>query len=133
VSEGHYIAERVRFALLDQFKFIEDITIHVDAEDHHSNEPVNPLLSRTHIEQLCYAKWQGIVSKEQIVRLSLNYLNGQLLLDAFIDQRLVTAGSYSLESLRQTLADAVIDQPDIHQLRVYLADTETRHDTDLNN
>jgi cation diffusion facilitator family transporter len=51
-SEGHYIAETVRVALMKQFKEIEDITVHVDTEDHPETLPTTLPPSRADITAL---------------------------------------------------------------------------------
>lgn len=38
-SEGHYIAETVRVGLMNKYSLIEDITVHVDTEDHPETLP----------------------------------------------------------------------------------------------
>ncbi len=48
-SEGHYIAETVRVNLMKQYKEIEDITVHIDTEDHPETLPAHLPISRREI------------------------------------------------------------------------------------
>ena len=50
-SEGHYIAETVRVNLMKKYKEIEDITVHIDTEDHPETLPEHLPISRREIEQ----------------------------------------------------------------------------------
>jgi cation diffusion facilitator family transporter len=49
-SEGHYIAETVRVNLMKKYKEIEDITVHIDTEDHPETLPDHLPISRREIE-----------------------------------------------------------------------------------
>ncbi len=49
-SEGHYIAETVRINLMKKYKEIEDITVHIDTEDHPETLPTHLPISRREIE-----------------------------------------------------------------------------------
>ena len=51
-SEGHYIAETVQYHLITKFKEIEDMTIHIDTEDHPEIVPEKLLPGRRPIEVL---------------------------------------------------------------------------------
>ena len=51
-SEGHYIAETVHYHLKKKFNEIEDMTIHVDTEDHPETVPERLLPDRREIEVL---------------------------------------------------------------------------------
>jgi len=42
VSEGHTVAERVRRKLINEFKNLEDVLVHVDAEEDQKLLPLNP-------------------------------------------------------------------------------------------
>ncbi len=50
-SEGHYIAETVRVNLMKKHKEIDDITVHIDTEDHPETLPEYLPISRREIEQ----------------------------------------------------------------------------------
>lgn len=51
-SEGHYIAETVHYHLKQKFSEIEDMTIHIDTEDHPETVPERLLPDRRQIEQI---------------------------------------------------------------------------------
>lgn len=51
-SEGHYIAETVRVSLMKKYKEIEDITVHIDTEDHPETLPERLPPTRRQIEAL---------------------------------------------------------------------------------
>ncbi len=51
-SEGHYIAETVRVNLMKKYKEIEDITVHIDTEDHPETLPSHLPVGRREVEVL---------------------------------------------------------------------------------
>ena len=73
-SEGHFIAEIVRVKLQKTFKAIEDVTVHVDTEDHPEGLPDKMLPTRTELMSTYMPQWEKIVKREQIVHVTLYYI-----------------------------------------------------------
>lgn len=93
-SEGHFIAELVRVALQKKFSTIEDVTIHVDTEDHPESLPDKMLPTRAAILQRYQSQWQTIVPAEQILDVTLYYLQQKVQLEITL----------SLKSLKKQMA-----------------------------
>ncbi len=53
-SEGHYIAETIHYHLKKKFNSIEDMTIHIDTEDHPETVPERLLPNRKSIETMLF-------------------------------------------------------------------------------
>ena len=76
VSEGHQIAEQVRFGLTEHFTEISDVIVHVDAEDDVFDDT---LPDRGELLRLLEQCWKEYPSAQNILRPNLHYLNGSIL------------------------------------------------------
>lgn len=81
VSEGHYIAQHVHYALLNQFKTIKDVTVHVDPEDDEAVSPAAHLINRTTLENKLLLPWQARFPEIQYWM--LHYLEGSISIDLY--------------------------------------------------
>lgn len=72
VSEGHQIAEIVRFTLLDKIKEVNDVLVHVDTMDDHA-ELFPELLTRQQLLPEVRAIMGHVDGVHRIERLSLDY------------------------------------------------------------
>lgn len=81
VSEGHYIAQNVHQALLDQFKVIKDVTVHVDPEDDEVSKPSIHLPNRSTLEETILKDWQKKLPDIQYWM--INYLDGTITIDLY--------------------------------------------------
>ena len=117
VSEGHYIAQHVHVALMNQFDRVKDVTVHVDPEDDEISSPSIHLPNRKTIE----AQWlQPLkVDFSCIQAWNLHYLNGKLSID------LICVEAAAQETcLSQRIRDDLVGQPHIEAVRL-LSQTET--------
>lgn len=80
-SEGHFIAEIVRVALQKKYKNMEDVTVHVDTEDHPETLPDKMLATRGGILSKYMPKWRVIVKDDEIVHLRIFYLEQKIQLE----------------------------------------------------
>ena len=91
VSEGHYIGEKLRQALKEEYKHIADITVHIDPEDDedHHNTPVEYPDRSIVIKDLLTA---GVVDSASKInncvlryeRLSIHYINQEVQLELLL-------------------------------------------------
>ncbi len=86
VSEGHYIAQKVHQTLLDTFKTIKDVTVHVDPEDDETSNPSLHLPNRTTLEETILQRWKE--NMPDIQYWMLNYLDGAVTLDLYCSKPL---------------------------------------------
>lgn len=84
VSEGHQIGESVREALEAQLDFIADVTVHVDPEDDEASRPCHELPGRSEILAKLRAAWESIGMNEDIDRVVLHYLNGEIHVELYL-------------------------------------------------
>ncbi|MCF6767224.1 cation diffusion facilitator family transporter [Thiotrichales bacterium 19S11-10] len=79
-SEGHYIAEAVRARLGEKIKNIEDVTIHIDVDEHPEKLPETTKLppSRSQITTVLKPKLEALISSKAIERIDLYYVKGKV-------------------------------------------------------
>ncbi|WP_058517563.1 cation diffusion facilitator family transporter [Legionella parisiensis] len=84
VSEGHYIAQHVHHALIDQIESVKDVIVHVDPEDDESFCPSLHLPSRKVLHELLLNEVH--IDFPQILFWNLHYLDGKIGIDIVCDE-----------------------------------------------
>jgi len=79
VSEGHYIAQHVHRALVDQIDSVKDVIVHVDPEDDEVCSPSLHLPSRKVIQEQLLTEVH--IDFPQILFWNLHYLDGKIGID----------------------------------------------------
>jgi len=113
VSEGHQISEAVRKAIITQVEEITDVTIHTDPEDDALAKPCDHLPLREEIMTSLEQAWAGLESANNIEKLNLHYLNGEIHVDAFLKK-----GDVHDPGLQQ-LREVILSHKDIAQVELY--------------
>ncbi len=112
VSEGHYIAEAARTAVLDHHH-VMDVMVHIDSEDDAHARP-NAHLPQRHLLLAHLAKRLGM-SLPPSTRVVLHYLGGKVEAEVMFDTPV------DLDSLRDKCAAIVADDPYFRSIRPYQA------------
>lgn len=81
VSEGHYIAERARKRVLDQYEVL-DVMVHIDPEDDAEAKPSAHLPSRDELIRHLRTELHGDIPA--LDRIVLHYLNGRVEAELFL-------------------------------------------------
>ncbi|MGC1182319.1 cation diffusion facilitator family transporter [Legionella sp.] len=84
VSEGHYIAQHVHHALVDQINSVKDVVVHVDPEDDESSSHFLHLPNRDVIDKQLVKMVQSTFP--HILFWNLHYLNGKISIDIACDE-----------------------------------------------
>ncbi len=84
VSEGHFIAQHVRVALMTALEHVQDVTVHVDPEDDETSCPSLHLPNRKTLEKQILRPWQK--EYPAIQSWVLHYLDGKLTIDVICDK-----------------------------------------------
>lgn len=120
VSEGHHIGEWVTRGLLDRFSFLADIIVHIDAEDdallEERNIPQSMPPLRKDVRQILIRAWEGVIDADDIVKLTLHYLNNRINVELYLQGGKYESGS---NLLRQQLTEKTQDVPWVNQLKVW--------------
>lgn len=112
VSEGHYIAQHVHQALVNQIESISDVTVHVDPEDDEDNAPSLHLPERAVLEQQLFDALH--IDFPDILFCNLHYLNGCISIDIACAQ-----GFSQWSQLRDRIQVALTVQSDISEVRLF--------------
>ncbi len=117
VSEGHHIGEWVTRNLLDSFDDINDVIVHIDAEDDRDAEPgagtpLPPL--RNKIRNELIETWSDLVAPEDIRKLTLHFLGNRINVELFLSRRLQTE-----PDLHQSLKGAAARLPWLGSLTIW--------------
>ena len=88
VSEGHYISDQVLKTLVDTFKEIIDVTVHIDPENDEKVRPSIHSPDRQHIEASLRERWHALPNYTHINRFLIHYLDGSVSIDVFMQEPL---------------------------------------------
>lgn len=111
VSEGHYIAQRVHYALMQQLPRIKDVTVHVDPEDDELSCPCYHLPSRKSLQEKLLFNWQKDYPTLQ--NWTLHYLDGKITID------LLCSDNQSNPALLARIKQDLQNQTEIHEVRLF--------------
>jgi hypothetical protein len=121
VSEGHHIGEWVSRTLLEEFTELNDVIVHIDAEDDELIETrdknsIPPL--RREIRAALNKAWATDLTNDDIQKMTLHYLNHQVDVELYLHQNHLTAALDS-EALRQRLKANVSHLPWVNKVIVW--------------
>jgi cation diffusion facilitator family transporter len=112
VSEGHYIAQHVDKALLEQIANVKDVTVHVDPEDDELSCPSIHLPNRASLEQELLLGWQKDFPALQ--KWTLHYLDGKIIIDLQLKP-----GIEQWQALSERIKTDLHTYPNIKQVRLF--------------
>tara|TARA_R110002073_G_scaffold25378_22_gene84255 strand:+ start:608 stop:1747 length:1140 start_codon:yes stop_codon:yes gene_type:complete len=87
VSEGHHIGEWVSRKLEQQFQEVNDVIIHIDAEDdaiEEARESADLPPLRKIIRADLYETWRDQLDQSNIIKMDLHYLNNQVDVELYL-------------------------------------------------
>ena len=118
VSEGHQIADQVRFGLTEQFPEISDVVVHVDAEDDVFDDT---LPDRSELLRLLEQCWKEYSPAQDILRTNLHYLNGSIRLEVCLPFTLASSPAAAREIADNFKRRAMEFVPQITEVQVLFA------------
>ena len=118
VSEGHQIAEQVRFGLTQQFPEISDVVVHVDAENDVFDDTLPERGRLLGLMDLC---WKEYPPAQDILRTNLHYLNGSIRLEVCLPFTLASSPAAAREIADKLKRRAMEFVPQITQVQVLFA------------
>lgn len=114
VSEGHFIAQQVHYALIHHFDRVRDVVVHVDPEDDETNCPSLHLMPRSTLEKGLLNPWQK--GFPEISYWILHYLEGHLYIDLYMN--LPLNNEKNLAPLQKRIREDLGHFPDIAEVRI---------------
>lgn len=119
VSEGHYISDRVMFALHKEMEGIRDVTVHVDPEDDEVAPPSSHLPNRqkiaTEVEGVISGSTAGIVNNKII----LHYREGKIDVDVYFAMQDLEKSELTPQQFQQQLTEAAKSIEHVDNMNVY--------------
>ena len=113
VSEGHFIAQHVHYALISKIARVKDVTVHVDPEDDEIVCPSLHLPSRTTLEKELLIPWRQ--AHPEIQSWVLHYLDGSLTIDLICDHTID-----QWQALYHRIEKDVHLQPQMKDIRLFV-------------
>ncbi|BCA96351.1 cation transporter [Legionella antarctica] len=112
VSEGHYIAQHVHNALVDQIDSVSDVIVHVDPEDDEISSPSLHLPSRKVLQEQLLREVR--IDFPQIIFWNLHYLDGKISIDIACSEEFT-----QWHALHNRVILALKLQADIDEVRLF--------------
>lgn len=118
VSEGHMISLVIEQRLKKELKEVEDVTVHIDAEDDESAIRSEGLPLRAEVIVMLDQCWQEIPAVALWDRIVLHYLDGKIEIELFFPrEQLAQLGD--IEQLELALQQALSNSDCFGKVRVY--------------
>lgn len=120
VSEGHYIAQHVHNALVDQIPSVTDVIVHVDPEDDEVSSPSLHLPSRKVLQEQLLNEVH--IDFPQILFWNLHYLDGKISIDIACSEHFT-----QWNELHKRVILALKLQADIEEVRLFSLHEAVHH------
>lgn len=121
VSEGHHIGEWVSQRLLSEFEEINDVIVHIDAEDdefvEQREQGLAPLRKTVRTDLL--RVWGERLDPECIRKLTLHYLNNGVNVELFLSRELMPTDPGESERLNGELLQLGKDLPWLRRVTIW--------------
>ena len=97
VSEGHHIGEHVRANIQQAISDVEDITVHIDVDNHQEQIPQPSQLTplRQEIVVPLMQRWQAIMDTSLIHHVNLKYFRGEVEVTLVLDEAVLSKYDYT--------------------------------------
>ncbi len=118
VSESHLISETVRHKLINDFEMIEEVLIHVDAEDDETEEVSVGLPTRNELLAQLEECWQQTGIAGNIQAVNLHYLKGLVDIEIIFHRSLMPALN-GADNIEQQFTRAVKELGFVSSMSVY--------------
>lgn len=119
VSEGHRISEAVEHTLRDSFDEINDVTVHVDAEDDESSDHSVPMpVLRNELIPLLRQQWKGIPETQHITNITLHYIDSGIEVDLFLPLSVIKS-LHDASNLQNAIRQASEQVHNVRRVEVY--------------
>lgn len=121
VSEGHYIAQQVHHAVVNQIESVKDVIVHVDPEDDELTCPSSHLPNRDVLHKLLFNELN--VDFPQILFWNVHYLDGKMSFDITCSESFT-----QWKKLHDRVITALKIRDDIEEVRLFSVHEMMHHD-----
>ena len=125
VSEGHHIGEWVSRRLLNEYEEINDVIVHIDAEDDEQAEsresplPMAPL--RKEVRAALSDVWKNKLTPSDIRKMTLHYLNSGVNVELFLNRSKLCEQDRDSEAFKAELLQLGKDLPWLRRVEIWYA------------
>lgn len=117
VSEGHHIAEHVIWNLKQKIDVLQDVVVHIDAEDDENYSSTSKLPMRINLLPELQRHWQNLPGHDRIINIRMHYLAGKIELDVILPVEL--AQQHSVAQLQSQYSNATNDMVIIASVNLF--------------
>jgi cation diffusion facilitator family transporter len=121
-SEGHYIGETVRYHLMKTNANLDDVTVHIDTEDHPETMPEHLLPGRKIVEAFIFKALEPKIKKEDVARIDLFYFEKYLEIGLLLKAHLLT--QQPLDIWKNLIDQNIHDMKQIKKINIAIAVAE---------
>jgi hypothetical protein len=110
----------VRQRVIHEIDEVQDVLVHIDAEDDEVSSRCNHLPGRSRVREIFEQAWQGIEAAREIKRMTLHYIGGKIVAEVTLP---LSAASTPDEAgrLRQQMQAALAGNTLIERVEVYFS------------
>ncbi|MBD3609693.1 MAG: cation transporter [Gammaproteobacteria bacterium] len=116
ISEGHHIAEKVRYKVVSEVEEVTDVMVHIDPEDDELVAPCRDLPLRSSLMQDLKQSWHAIPQSNAVEGVTLHYLNGMIEVDLILPLSILTDVDHG--ELSRRFNDAALAVKNVRCVRV---------------
>lgn len=117
VSEGHYVSEKVRAALIKHVDEVTDVMVHIDPEDDEKVHLSDRLPPRKKVLEDLQSRWSGIHEAKLIERITLHYLDGKIHVELLLPLEII-GHTEKAKQVAEAFANIAKDEDIIANIRV---------------
>ena len=119
VSEGHRISEAVEHTLRNNFDEINDVTVHIDAEDDEQVDRSLPMpVLRNELVPMLKQACQHIAVAEQIDNITLHYIDNGIEVDLYLPLSVLNKLAEA-ETIKNDIRQACIQVHNVRRVEIY--------------
>lgn len=118
VSEGHFISETVRQRVVREIDEVQDVLVHIDAEDDEKSSNCHQLPGRSRVREIFDKAWEGIEAARDVKRMTLHYIGGKIVAEIALPLNTISS-PVEADRLRQQMRAALAGNAQIERVDIY--------------
>jgi len=117
VSEGHFISETVRQRIISEIDEVQDVLVHIDAENDEESIRCHQLPGRRRVYEILERAWSDLIAASTIKRMTLHYIGGKIAVEVTLPLSAVSSPADG-ERLRRQMQTAIAGSEQIGRIDV---------------
>jgi len=118
VSEGHFISETVRQRVVREIDEVQDVLVHIDAENDEESSNCHQLPGRSRVREIFDKAWEGIEAARDVKRMTLHYIGGKIVAEIALPLNTISS-PVEADRLRQQMRAALAGNTQIERVDIY--------------